>query len=327
MKRFYIVVVLAAIAGLQLLPAQSLVDNSYYKRSLELHALATQSFEEGDYDGAADYAAQSSEYASLSDKFVEKMLSMSAADKSIAAAKNAKARADADNAAIGWPTEYQAAADALGSALSAYKDEDFGTAKAKADESMDSFGKLRETMAAAYQAKLVAKAKADAELAAAKSAADQAIAAAKARIAWAASVNADKNWPAPWGVAQKEIATALTAYGQENYPSAQSHAEAVLAALASLTGSLPFPAVYVVRLIPGRSDCLWRIAEYTFIYNNPLKWPVIYEANKKTFKDPSNPNLIFPGQKLQIPNISGETRSGTFDPAKVYDVFPNPKKK
>jgi nucleoid-associated protein YgaU len=77
-----------------------------------------------------------------------------------------------------------------------------------------------------------------------------------------------------------------------------------------------------VRLIPARRDCLWRIAEYTFIYNNPLKWTVIYEANKKTFRDPSNPNLIFPGQVLQIPNIAGETRSGAWDPTKAYAVFP-----
>ncbi|MEN6364628.1 MAG: hypothetical protein ABFC81_06090, partial [Rectinema sp.] len=72
------------------------------------------------------------------------------------------------------------------------------------------------------------------------------------------------------------------------------------------------------RLIPERRDCLWRIAEYSFVYNNPLKWPVLYEANKKTFKDPSNPNLIFPGQVLAIPSIKGEERSGSWDSAKTY---------
>ena len=80
----------------------------------------------------------------------------------------------------------------------------------------------------------------------------------------------------------------------------------------------PLPAKYVVRLIPERRDCLWRIAEYSFIYNNPLKWPVLYEANKKTFKDPSNPDLIFPGQVLVIPSIKGEARDGTWDSKKTY---------
>jgi hypothetical protein len=83
----------------------------------------------------------------------------------------------------------------------------------------------------------------------------------------------------------------------------------------------------VVRSIPGRSDCLWRIAEYPFIYNDPLKWPVIYEANKKSFRDPNNPNLIFPGQVLKIPALGGELREGTWDPKKSYEPFPKPQKK
>ena len=48
-------------------------------------------------------------------------------------------------------------------------------------------------------------------------------------------------------------------------------------------------------------------------------WPVIYMANKDKIKDP---DLIFPGQKLQIPAIKGESRSGTFDPKQDYKPFP-----
>lgn len=55
---------------------------------------------------------------------------------------------------------------------------------------------------------------------------------------------------------------------------------------------------YVVRLIPNRRDCLWRIAEYDFVYGDPLKWEAIYEANSDKIKDP---NLIYPGQKLLLP--------------------------
>ncbi len=61
--------------------------------------------------------------------------------------------------------------------------------------------------------------------------------------------------------------------------------------------------LYVVRLIPQKRDCLWRIAEYEFIYNNPWKWTAIYEANRDTIKDP---DLIYPGQKLVIPPIAIE---------------------
>ncbi|MGL1936653.1 MAG: LysM peptidoglycan-binding domain-containing protein [Fibrobacterales bacterium] len=55
---------------------------------------------------------------------------------------------------------------------------------------------------------------------------------------------------------------------------------------------------YTVRLIPERRDCLWRIAENDEIYGDAFKWPQIYSANKDQIKDP---DLIFPGQELVIP--------------------------
>ncbi len=57
---------------------------------------------------------------------------------------------------------------------------------------------------------------------------------------------------------------------------------------------------YVVRLIPQRRDSLWRIAEYEFIYNDPFKWRIIYQANLDKI---SNPDLIYPGQRLVIPPL------------------------
>jgi len=223
-------VILALFAAAMSLQAQSLKDNEYYQKSLALKAQAEQAFDEGDYDAAADYAAQASENARLSDEYVAKMV--------------------------------------------------------------------------------------------AKAEADRAIAAAKERIAWADSVGAEKGYPAECAAAKAGLEAALAAYDKEEYPEARDLARGALAALASVSGATPLPATYVVRLIPARRDCLWRIAEYPFIYNNPLKWPVIYEANKKTFRDPSNPNLIYPGQVLQIPSIKGETRSGAYDPSKTYTPLP-----
>lgn len=60
---------------------------------------------------------------------------------------------------------------------------------------------------------------------------------------------------------------------------------------------------YVVRLIPERRDCLWRIAEYDFIYGNPWQWRKIYDANRDIIDDP---DLIYPGQKLVIPPLPYE---------------------
>ncbi len=50
-----------------------------------------------------------------------------------------------------------------------------------------------------------------------------------------------------------------------------------------------------------KGDSLWKIAQK--FYGNPFKWPVIYKANQDKIKDP---NLIYPGQVLVIPEIKEE---------------------
>ena len=67
-----------------------------------------------------------------------------------------------------------------------------------------------------------------------------------------------------------------------------------------LKGVYKIMKTYTVRLIPKRRDCLWRIAEYKFIYGDPWKWPIIYKANKDQIKDP---DLIYPGQVFDIPEL------------------------
>jgi len=158
--------------------------------------------------------------------------------------------------------------------------------------------------------------------AAAKAAAQADIDKAQNKYDWAISKNAQNNFPELLAKGSAELAGAKTAFSSEDFAGASSKALTAFATLSGIGEFAPLPAVYVVRLIPARRDCLWRIAEYSFIYNNPLKWPVLYEANKKTFKDPSNPNLIFPNQVLQIPSIKGETRSGTWDAKKTYNPLP-----
>ena len=46
-----------------------------------------------------------------------------------------------------------------------------------------------------------------------------------------------------------------------------------------------------------KGDCLWNIAKKDYIYNDPFKWPRIYEANKDKIKDP---DLIYPRQVFTI---------------------------
>ncbi|MDR0389104.1 MAG: hypothetical protein LBH73_03470 [Spirochaetaceae bacterium] len=70
-------------------------------------------------------------------------------------------------------------------------------------------------------------------------------------------------------------------------------------------------AFYRVKLNPAKRDCLWRIAGFDYIYGNSWEWKRLYDANKDTFPDPNNPDLIVPDMILTVPSIRGEARSGT----------------
>lgn len=48
----------------------------------------------------------------------------------------------------------------------------------------------------------------------------------------------------------------------------------------------------------AKGECLWWIAEYQQVYNDPFMWPLIYKANRDMIK---NPDLIYPGQTFSIP--------------------------
>ena len=73
----------------------------------------------------------------------------------------------------------------------------------------------------------------------------------------------------------------------------------------SIQSDLP-DTPYIVQ--PG--DCLWRIARGALATRGGTEpssveiaqyWPIIYEANRTVIGD--DPNLIFPGQMLQIPEV------------------------
>ena len=61
-----------------------------------------------------------------------------------------------------------------------------------------------------------------------------------------------------------------------------------------LEEAMRLPSTWTVR----KGECLWWISGYDEIYNDPLKWPVIYEANRDQIE---NPDLIYPDQVLRIP--------------------------
>lgn len=60
-----------------------------------------------------------------------------------------------------------------------------------------------------------------------------------------------------------------------------------------------YPPVYTVQ----RGDSLWSITGMEKIYDNPVYWPIVYDANGNLIQDP---DLIYPGQELQIPRGMSE---------------------
>lgn len=164
--------------------------------------------------------------------------------------------------------------------------------------------------------------------------------AAKNRIAEVDSFNGDETNPDEYANATERLQLAEDMFMQEEYAKSINYSKSVLSELEDVkpeqvavvepnennnnvpdntnqiseTDKAVLPKYYVVRLIPANRDCLNKIAGYDFVYGDPAKWQIIWEANKDVLKDPDNPHFILPGQILEIPSIGDETREGTYIP-------------
>jgi nucleoid-associated protein YgaU len=224
------------------LPAQSLLDNDYYKQAKDLLAKSQSALDAGDYDGAAQYAKQAQDALAKSDDYVATMTQFYRANGMLSVAND--------------------------------------------------------------------------------------------RIAYAKSIQADVNYKTQYDTAVTAVAAAKTALDAKSYDASITSSQAAIAALkdiapkvaeapkAAPAGPPPLPQYYTVRLILPKRDCFWRIAAYPFVYNNPWKWRILYEANKNVIEDPNNPDLIEVDMRFVIPPIAGETRSGDYDPSKEYPTAP-----
>lgn len=151
--------------------------------------------------------------------------------------------------------------------------------------------------------------------------AEKAIAEAKKKLDWAKSVNADKTFPTAYSAAEEAFSNANTAYDKGDYLSALQYAKAVNDALNGVREVTPLPQFYVVRPWAETKDCYWNISGRKYVYNNPLLWENLYNANKSKMPRPNDPNLILPGMKMEIPSIAGELREGTYSSNKEYEPF------
>jgi nucleoid-associated protein YgaU len=165
--------------------------------------------------------------------------------------------------------------------------------------------------------------------------ADDAIIVAKNRIDWAAQTGVPRTNPDEYGAAEQAYSEAIVYREDEAWDDAIAAAGRVVDLLAYISGSAPavatappaapvekpallLPARYTVRPWASAKDCFWNIAGRSWVYGDPHKWRLLYNANKTKLPDPNNPNLIEPGIVLDIPSVQGESREGLWDANKTY---------
>lgn len=155
----------------------------------------------------------------------------------------------------------------------------------------------------------------------AKADADKTMKEASKKLEWAKGISAERNFPMAYTAGQEAYSNAETSYSSEDYVSATQYAKQVLTALEGVREITPLPQFYVVRPWAQTKDCYWNISGRPYIYNNPLLWENLYQANKTKQPKPENPDLILPGMKMEIPSLSGEYREGVYSPNKKYDAY------
>ncbi len=144
---------------------------------------------------------------------------------------------------------------------------------------------------------------------------------ARNRVVYARGIQAEVYYPMAFETGEKALENAELAYDIENWATATLYADEVLAALDGIKEIKPLPEYYVVTPWATSKDCYWNISGKSFVYNNPLLWENLYQANKDGMSDPNNPDLIHPGMKMQIPSLTGEIREGVYSPSVSYDTY------
>lgn len=151
---------------------------------------------------------------------------------------------------------------------------------------------------------------------------DAALSKAKEKLDWAASVGAERTYAKEYAAASDSYKRGMDARAAEDYDLALQLAKEAVASLASVRDIPPLPAKYKVRPWSETRDCFWNISAYPWVYGDPTKWKVLYEANKAKLPRPEDPNLLRVGTILTIPSLRGEIRDGTWEKGKTYQSLP-----
>ena len=212
-------------------------------------------------------------------------------------------------------------------------------AEAYAVRAQDAFDSGEYDLAVEYTAKAEENAelsKQYVEMMLLRSDADTQIRVARNRLVWARSLKADENFPEMYNESMALVEQAQVAFSAEQYEEAKQLALQSMDALAglqemdderkrleaeALASAGTYPEYYIIHDWNKTKDCFWNIAAKSFVYNDPFKWEILYNANKGVLDNASNPDVIQPEITIRIPSIAGEVRQGTYDPEVTYSVF------
>ncbi|MDR0374863.1 MAG: hypothetical protein LBH85_03980, partial [Treponema sp.] len=279
--------------------------------------------------GAKDWSAVNANVKKVND-------ALDQLDKAIAAAiaaAEAQRKAEEETAAALAAEEQRA--NAATAALAVAKDRlDWATAIGAAEQYPEPYGKAetayydgeaaladRDWDKASEDARMVATLVDGIEAQKSGEAVD-AMSIAKERLDWAEGVNAEENYPDNFSQATSDYATGVDALAAKDWNAAIIAADGVMAALASVSVQpkpSPLPAQYTVQTWEDSRDCLWNIAGYPWVYNDPFQWRRLYEANRDKLPNPNNSDRIEIGTVLDIPSIFGEAREGMWEEGKMYE--------
>jgi len=113
---------------------------------------------------------------------------------------------------------------------------------------------------------------------------------------WArrADVDTAQSW---LDTAKKDPLSAVEKYAKRIQDD-QSKLDALKNTIQTTMAAAQAGMTYTVGTWARDRDCLWNIAKKPKIYDNAFLWPKIWQGNRDQIK---NPDLIYRGQKLQIP--------------------------
>ena len=293
--------VIEAVAEIEKLKAQKDADAT----GLAAEEEARRKAEEAARLAAEEEARRKAEEAARAEAILAAQAQREAARQEAAAAiANAKERLDwaaSVGAGTDYPELYNEAASAYDEAVKAHGGENYAEASTAANRVNSTVEEIERLL---------------------RTEAERTVAAARERLDWAVSVGAEVQFPTAFFPAQDLYKEAENAMTGRNWPLAIARANEVIKALEGIRERSPLPSRYIVRTWAVERDCLWTIAGYPWVYNDPLQWPLLYNANRSRIPQETNPHLILPNMILEIPSLRGEVREGDWEPNREYEPLP-----